>query len=135
MLGDPAGGERAAALDRAERVRAAKRLFGEDGGAEMTVGDHALGQVVQTLEALPARDRELAGGEEMLERALLRLPAPHRAALALERAHRQRPLLGDARDHAALDLAAFGRALPAPPVVVAQCEHPPLEQRIVLDRE
>ena len=101
----------------------------------MAVGDHPLGQVVQALEALAACDRELARGEEVLERALLGLPAPHRAALALERAHRQRPLLGDAREHAALDLAPFRRALPAPPVVVAQREHPPLEQRVVLDRE
>ena len=53
-----------------------------DGAPRAASRDHALGQVVDALEALPSRDRELAGGEEVLERALLRLPAPHRLAAA-----------------------------------------------------
>src|SRR5262249_28780994 len=98
-------------------------------------GDHALRQVVETLEALPAGDRELTGGEEVLERALLRLPPPHRPAPPLERAHGQRTLLADARQHALLDLPPFHGSLAPPPVVVAEREHPPLEEPVVVDRQ
>src|SRR5262249_54544427 len=135
VLGDPALRERAAALDRAEREAPVELVRRRRRRLERVPRDHALGQLVQPLEALPAGDRDLAGGEQVLERALRRLPAPHRPAPALERARRERALVADPREHVALDGAALGRALATPPVVVAQLVHPELEQRVVLDRE
>ena len=136
ILADPASERNGAtALHGAKRIPAAKLRLRGHGCAEVAVGDHALGQVVESLEALSAGDRQLARCEEVLERALLRLPTPHRPALALECAHRQRTFLGDAREHAPLHLPALRRAFAAPPVVVAQVEHAALEERIVLDRE
>src|SRR5207244_12979306 len=49
--------------------------------------DHALGQVVEPLEAVATRDDDVARGEQVLERALRGLPVPHLArhrTLALE---------------------------------------------------
>src|SRR3954454_3675452 len=86
VLGDPGPGQRAAAFDGPQRIGAAKLVLGRDRRAEVAVRDHPLRKVVEALEALSPCDRELAGREQVLERALLRLPAPHRAAAALERA-------------------------------------------------
>src|SRR5262249_40688448 len=135
VLGDPGFGERAPALDRPQGESAAEVRRGRRGRVEVPLRDNALGQVVDALKSLPARDRELAGGEQMLERAFFRLPPPHRPALALERAHGQSALVAYAGEHATLDLAPLGGPLASPPVVVFQLDHPPLEERVVVDRE
>ena len=103
------------------------------GASRSSRGMTRSGQVVDALEAVASGDGELAGGEEMLERALRRLPAPHRAriALALERTRGQRAALADRVEHVLLRLAVL--ALAAPPVRIREMHHAPLEERVVLD--
>ena len=132
----PRLGERAAALDGAQRVAAAELVERRRRRVERGARDDALGQVVQPLEALPPGDRELARGEEMLERALLGLPAPHRLAPPLERAHRQRALArGSAPSTRRSTLRPSAVRSRPHQCAILQLHHPPLEQRVVLDRQ
>ena len=71
----------------------------------------------------------------MLERALRRLPAPHRLAATLEGANGQGAFASDAGDHLSFDRAQFRGSLTTPPVAVAQVSHPPLEEAVVPDRK
>src|SRR5262249_4598441 len=135
VLGDAGLRQRTAALDRAERETAVELVARRCRRLEKCARNHTLRQLVQALEPLPARDGDLARGEEVLERAFGGLPAPHRPAPSLERARRECSLVADPRDHLLLDGPELGAALAAPPVAVAQLGHPVLEERVVLDRE
>ena len=76
--------------------------------------DHPLGEVVDLLKALPARDREMAGAPQELQRHLVRMPVPKAAARPLavaEIARHDRAVLPDVVEHR-LD----------PAVVVMLCE-------------
>ena len=135
MLGDRGLAQRPAPLDGPQRVAAHELVLPGRRRLERGARDHPFREVVEALEALPAADGELAGGEEVLECPLGGLPAPHRLAAPLEGARRQRSLGADAREHLALDRAHLGGARPAPPVVLGQVRHAALEQRVVLDRQ
>ena len=69
-----------------------------DGRVEHLLRDHALGQVVEPLEALPAGDHEVAVVPEPVEHRLRRLPVPHPSlARALEVPRAERPARADLR--------------------------------------
>ncbi len=135
MLDDPGLGQRAASLHGPKRVTAAELFLGRSRCLESLARDHAFRQVVDALESLPARNRDLACGEEVLERALRGLPVPHRLAAPLERADRKRTFVAESRQYLTLDGPAFLCPLPSPPVVIGELDHPALEERVVLDRE
>ena len=136
MLGDPGLGQRTAALHRSQRVAAPELLLRRHRRLQLLARDHPLGQVVQPLEAVAAGDHHLACGEQVLEDPLLRLPVPHAAASAapLEVPGRQRAVGSQRVEHALLHLRVVV-VLPAPPVLLAEVLHAPLEERIVLDRD
>src|SRR5579862_402168 len=135
VLGDPGFRQRAPRVHRAQREAATELGARRRRRVEVALRDHALGQLVQALEALPAGDRHLAGREQVLECALRGLPAPHRLAAALERTRRKWSLGRDAREHLALDGAKLRAPLASPPVPVAQVAHTALVERVVLDRD
>src|SRR5262249_26538749 len=119
VLGDPRLGGPAPSLHRAQPAPPVELAVRRPPRGQRRARDHALGQLVQALEALAAGDRDLARGEQVLERALRGLPAPHGSAPALERARRQRSLVPQPPEHVALDGTALRGALAAPPVAVA----------------
>ena len=85
VLGDAALRERAARPHGAQHERPQRLGLGGLRGVEHRARDHPLGEVVEALEALAARDRQVAAVPERVEHALGRLPVPHApAALALE---------------------------------------------------
>ena len=110
---------------------------GGTGASSCAARDHALGQVVDALEALASRDHELAVVPEPLEHRLRRLPVPHAAAgRPLELPGRERAVLADPSE----DLVARGAdsrldvvdvAVP----VAAAVLHRTAEERPRLDRE
>ena len=72
------------------RERPQPLRLGRNGRVEHLLRDHALGQVVEPLEPLPARDHEVAVVPEPVEHRLRRLPVPHPAL-------RSRPRSGASR--------------------------------------
>ena len=83
----------------------------------------ALHQVVDLLESLATRNRQLPRPPQHLERRLLRLPAPPAAGLPLsipvELARKHRPVVADSLTHALKDLQVTGtEPLPQPRRVV-----------------
>jgi hypothetical protein len=133
MLGDAGLRDRAPTLYGPQRIAAAELLLGRLGGVEVLAGDDPLRQVVDALEAVTAGDDQLARCEEVLEGALGRLPRPHlaRRATALECARGQGAALADGVEDVPLGVGILPCA--APPVLVHQVHHAPLEERIVLD--
>src|SRR5205814_887993 len=103
VLHDPGLGECAAACHGPERVAAYELVLARRGRVEISPRDHLLGKRVEPLEAVPARDDDLACCEQVLEDPLLRLPVPHAAAAAaLEEARRQGAVLAERAEHGGL---------------------------------
>src|SRR5262249_47741827 len=99
---------------------------------EVRPRNDALGKVVEPLEAVTTCYGDLPRREQVLERTLRRLPAPHPpAALPLEGTRGQRAALANRVEDERL--AGGPRALSTPPVPGARVDRPPLEQRVVLD--
>ena len=96
VLLDARVGEHAARAHRLLGERAQPLVLGRDRRVELRARDHPLGQVVDALESLPARDHEVAVVPEPFEHRLGRLPVPHPAAgRALEVARGERAALAD----------------------------------------
>ena len=77
VLPDPPLGQGAAPLHGMQCIAAPKLVLGRGRDIEVAAGNDALGEVVEPLEAFASGDDDLAGGEQMLQGPLGRLPVPH----------------------------------------------------------
>ena len=104
-------------------------------------GQHALGQVVEALEAAPPRGRDLPAPEQPLERALDVAPVPPRAgarrALLLDHvAGRDRAARAHLVEHVRHQLGAVAPDPPHPaPGLVRRAVHAPAQRRLQGDRD
>jgi hypothetical protein len=128
-------GERSASLHAAQRRPPDELVLTRHRRLEHVCRQHALRQVVQTLEAVAARNREPARGVQRFEHDLRRLPVPHPARPgALEVARAERAALTDLAQYLVGQLGLALEDVAAPRMRLGEARHPPAVHRIVLDR-